>query len=300
MPWYIYALITPTLYSVSTYVDKFLLEKRIRNPLAVTALSGVLSGMLGIVVASITGWRSVGGAGIWVLLSAGFLLIIYLIPYYEAMKREETSRVIPLFGFVPVFTLIMSSIFLHEGMGVRQIIGMLIVVFGGFLLSVKRVEGRLFRPRPALWFMLVSSVLYALVNVLFRFVAHGVTVTFWSVLAYEYLGKGIAGILLLLVPQIRASIVRQFQMIKKSVGILVANDGINITAETAEGFALTLASAPMVNIIGGVQPFITLAFGLFLTLFFPHIIREDISKTALAHKLISIILMFVGLYLVFT
>jgi drug/metabolite transporter (DMT)-like permease len=109
MPWYLFALVAPTLYSVSTYVDKFMLEKRIRDPLAVTALSGLLSGILGIIIGTVTGWKAIGGSGIWILLGSGLLLIIYLIPYYEAMKRDETSRVTPLFGFVPVFTLIISS-----------------------------------------------------------------------------------------------------------------------------------------------------------------------------------------------
>ena len=299
MPWYLFALVTPTLYSVSTYIDKFLLEKRIREPLAVTALSGILSGLLGVCIATVTGWKAIGGSGIWILLGSGLLLVLYLIPYYEAMKREETSRVIPLFGFVPVFTLIMSSIFLHEGMGFKQMIGMLIVVAGGFLLSVKRVEGGIFRPRAALWFMVVSSILYGIVNILFRFVVHGATVNFWSVLAYEYIGKGIGGFLLLFIPQIRKSVARQFQMIKKSVGIVIVNDAINVTAETSEAFALTLATVPLVNIVGAIQPFMTLAVGVVLTVFLPHIIKEDIGKTAILHKLVSIALMFVGIYLVF-
>ena len=105
--------------------------------------------------------------------------------------------------------------------------------------------------------------------------------------------------MLLFVPKIREQIVRQFQMIKKSAGILVANDGLNITAEVTESFALTLATVPMVNIVGATQPFMTLALGLILTIWFPRIIKEDIGKTAIVHKLISITFMFVGLYLVF-
>jgi hypothetical protein len=184
-------------------------------------------------------------------------------------------------------------------MGIKQIIGMVIVVIGGFLLSVKRVEGGIFRPRASLWFMIAASILYGVVNILFRFVAHGSSVGFWSVMAYEYVGKGIGGIALLLVPQIREAIVRQFQMIKKSAGILVANDGLNITAEVTESFALTLATVPMVNIVGATQPFMTLVLGLILTIWFPRIIKEDIGKTAITQKLTSIALMFVGLYLVF-
>lgn len=299
MPWYIYALLTPTFYSVSNYFDKFLLEKRIRDPLAITALAGVLSGIVGVIIGFATSWQEVAGSGTWILIGAGLLLIFYLIPYYEAMKRDEASRVAPLFGFIPVFTLILSSVFLHESLLPKQIVGMLVVVIGGFLLSVKRVEGGMFRPRASLWFMLLSSLLYGVVSILFRSVVRDGSVGFWGVLSYEYIGKGIGGLALLAIPQIRVSIGRQMKMIKKSAGILVVNDALGIAAQTAEAFALTLATVPMVNVVGAVQPFMTLTEGLVLTLFFPHIIREDIRKIVVAHKLISIVLIFAGLYLVF-
>jgi len=35
MPWYLFALATPTFYSFSVFIDKYLLEKRIKEPIAI-------------------------------------------------------------------------------------------------------------------------------------------------------------------------------------------------------------------------------------------------------------------------
>gem|GEM_PF-3320693 len=48
----------------------------------------------------------------------------------------------------------------------------------------------------------------------------------------------------------------------------------------------------------GVQPFYLLVIGIFLTAFFPSIIREDISKEAIKQKLIGIVTIFIGVVLV--
>jgi drug/metabolite transporter (DMT)-like permease len=239
MPWYIFALLAPILFSVSNYIDKFLLEKRIRDPFAITALTALFSGILGVGIGIVTGWKPIGGLGIWIAMAAGILLVLYLLPYFEALKREDASRVIPLFGFIPVFTLVLSSLFLHESLAPRQIVGIFIVVAGGFVLSLRRIEGRILRPRPALWLMLLSSVMYGVVSILFRFVARDVG--FWTILSWEYIGKGVGAAFLMSLPVIRRSISSQMKGLKKSIGILLANDGIAILGQMSEDYAVTLA-----------------------------------------------------------
>lgn len=57
-------------------------------------------------------------------------------------------------------------------------------------------------------------------------------------------------------------------------------------------------SAALVTVMFGVQPFYLLVIGIFLTAFFPSIIREDISKEAIKQKLIGIVTIFIGVVLV--
>src|SRR3989344_1719749 len=181
MPWYLFALATPTLYSFTNFVDKFLIEKKIKDPIAITALAGLASGFIGLILGFFKGFENIGLSQTAILLFAGILLIFYLIPYFEAMKMEDASRIVPLYQFIPVFTLIISGLILQEHLNTRQIVGLLLVVAAGFLISAKKVEGGIFKPRKALWFMLVASFMYGSVGILFRFVVRDTN--FWTTLS---------------------------------------------------------------------------------------------------------------------
>ncbi|KKQ98079.1 MAG: Conserved hypothetical membrane protein, DUF6 family [Candidatus Woesebacteria bacterium GW2011_GWA1_39_12] len=297
MPWYLFAAATPTLYSVSNFVDKFLIEKRIKDPMAITALACTASGILGIVIGIFTGFVNIGFAQILILIFAGILLTFYLIPYFEAMKLEDASRVVPLFQFIPVFTLILSTVILKETLSAKQILGLLLVVSAGLFISAEKIEGRMFRPRKSLYFMLLASFMYGLVGILFRFVVK--EASFWTTLSYEYIGTGVGGMLLFLIPKVRKNLQNQISSIKSSAGIITFNNGIAIAAQMSESYALSLAAVPLVNIIGSIQPAISLVEGVILTKKFPHLIQEDITKAVVTHKFIAIIIIFIGLYLVY-
>lgn len=297
MPWYFYAAAAPTLYSITNFVDKFLIEKKIKDPMAITALSGLVSGVLGILFGIFSGFKFIGLIQTVLLLLAGVLLVFYLLPYYKALKLEDTSRVVPLFQFIPVFTLILSTVFLKESLSLKQAFGLILVVIAGFILSAEKIEGKIFRPRRALWFMLLSGLMYGCVGILFRFVVR--QSNYWTTLSYTYMGTGLGTILLLLLPKIRQSIKSQVQQIKSSLVLINVNNGIAIMADMSSAYAISLATVPLVSIIGGLQPLIVLILGLILSVWFPQIIKEDIRKMVVTHKLISILIIFSGLYLVY-
>ena len=297
MPWYIFAAATPTLYSFTNFVDKFLIEKKIKDPIAITALSSVVSGLIGILIGILTGFQNLEIYQAGILIFAGILLTFYLIPYFEAMKLEDASTVVPLFQFIPVFTLILSTIILKETLSSKQIFGLLIVVGAGLFLSAKNISAKIFRPRKSLYFMLLACFMYGMVGILFRFVVK--ETSFWTTLSFEYMGSGIGGVLLFLIPKVRSNFQNQINAIKSSAGVITANNGITIMAQMSESYALSLAPVPLVNIIGSIQPAISLVEGIILTKKFPHLIKEDISKAVLTQKLISIIFIFVGLYIVY-
>jgi len=297
MPWYLFALATPTLYSFSNFVDKYLIEKRIKEPMAITAIACIISGVFGVLIGLVIGFVNIGLFQIALIMFAGILLTFYLWPYFEAMKLEDASRIVPLFQFIPVFTLILSSLILKETLTLKQIVGLVLVVAAGVSLSAERLEGKMFKPRKSLWFMLLACLMYGLVGILFRFVVK--EASFWTTLSYEYIGSGIGGILLFLLPRVCKSISADIQQIKSSSGIITFNNGIAILAQMSESYAISLVAVPLVNLIGSIQPVLSLGEGYILTKRFPNIIKEDISKKVIANKLISIVLIFCGLYLVY-
>jgi len=47
-------------------------------------------------------------------LVAGLFYVVAVLLYFEALKDEEVSRVVPLFGMAPIFVTVLAAIFLGE------------------------------------------------------------------------------------------------------------------------------------------------------------------------------------------
>lgn len=297
MPWYFFAFLTPTLFGISNFIDKYVVEKKVRDPWVIVAVTSILAGVLGFILIFILGFPDVGILQTILLIGSGILLVFYLIPYYSALKMDDASRVVPLFQFIPVFSLVLSAVFLKESLNLRQTAGLLVVVFGGLFLSLERVSGKIFAPRKSLWFMLLSGFMYGTVAILFRFVSKDVN--FWTSLAYEFMGSGLGGLLLFIFPNVRKNFSSQIQALKSILGLEIINNVLAILAQTSEVYAVTLIAVPFVNVVGGIQPILLLVFGIILSKWFPGVVSEDISRRTIMHKVLAAAVIFMGLYLVY-
>ena len=265
--------------------------------LIIAVIFGLTSGLLGIILGFVTGFKNIGLGPIFLLLVAGALLVFYLIPYFTALSSDDVSRVVPLLQFIPVFTLILSSLFLNESMTVKQIIGLVIVVLTGVFLSTDKIEGKIFTPRKSLWYMLLAALMFGSSSILFRFVSK--ESSFWINLSYEFIGLGIGSLILLTIPKLRRNIFLQFKLLRSAFGLVNVVNGIAILAQMTEAYAVTLIAVPFVNLMGSIQPMFVLVFGIVLTKWFPNIIKEDISKAIIYKKIASILFILVGFYLVY-
>lgn len=123
---------------------------------------------------------------------------------------------------------------------------------------------------------------------------------FWVSMSYQTLGITLGGFLLFLYAPYRRVFLRDMRTIKKKVVVaLTASQWITLLADFSYFYAITLTSVAIVSVMQGTQPLFLLLFGLILTLFFPHIIKEDISKKTLGIKIIAVILLFAGIILIY-
>jgi transporter family protein len=299
MSWIVFAIITQVLLAVSNFIDKFLIDKRIRDPLLVTILAGLVSFLLGLLIFLFRGFSLIETTQLVLILISGILLEIYLIPYFKALTMDDASRIVPLFQFMPVFVLILSYIILGEALTGKQFLGSVFIIGGGFVLAVKKIEGgSIFKLRKSLWLMVIASLLYAVTGVLFKWVV--VAQDFWLTLAYENIGMGIGAIILLLWPSYRAGFRRETKKLKLSTwGLLLVNETVYILALLSMFYAILLGSVALVSVIGGIQPFLVLLYGLILSIWFPSVIEEDIQKGTVFLKALAILLIFIGGYLVY-
>lgn len=293
-----FSLLSPALFAVNNYIDKILLSKFEIHPTVVAIYSGFFTVLAGLIILFFTGFYPADIKTISILLMSGFLTALYILPYCKGLSLDETSSVVPLFQLTPVFVLILSFLFLDEKLAFNQYLGSFIIIFAGFLILVEKSSKNIFKLRPAFWYIALSCLMFALAQVLYKF---GVQeVPFWHTLPYESLGIAIGAVSILLYSKNKQLFKEETKRFTTKVYTSMAiNEFVYVISRYTGYFAISLISVSIVSVLSGFQSVFALIYGVVLTLFLPKIIKEGISKRTLGIKIFSILIMFVGLYLIF-
>ncbi len=295
MSWILFALIANVLFAVSNLFDKFLIEKRVRDPLALTILGGWIDLLAAVTIVLIHGLFLNGTWQIAVLVLAGIFVEMALIPYFKALSLEDASRISPLFQSMPVFVLLLSSVFLKEELTHRQLLGYLLILSGGFIVSLEKTDAGILKIRTAFWWVLLASILWALPAVMFKFVI--VSQNFWDALAWEFIGVSIGATILFFLYSSR--VLAQVRDIRAGTwAILNINELIYIVGRMSNFYAIMLGVVSLVAVLGGTIPLFVFLFGLMLSIWFPEIIKEDITRASVVAKIAAIALVSCGLWFI--
>ena len=145
--------------------------------------------------------------------------------------------------------------------------------------------------------MLVASLGSASLGVIFKFV-YGLN-TFWQTIAWENLGIGISALCLFLIPAYKKQFFECVKGLKKTVyGAVLANEIVFFLGRLSLRYAFTIASVALVTVLMGVQPIFVLTYTILLTLIAPQIIKEDISLTVVIRKLLLMLIILAGVFLI--
>jgi drug/metabolite transporter (DMT)-like permease len=210
-----------------------------------------------------------------------------------AVRREEISKVIPLFGLAPVFVAVMAAVLLGEVFSPLTYIGIALVLGGAITLSVQRVEG--FRFNAAFWLMIGAAASVAVTEIASKYLLgkHD----YWSVFAYTRCASALS-----LIPIALWKNRELFDMIRqresKVIGLMVSAELLNMLGILSVVIAASKGYVTLVNALTQVQPFIVLVLAALLSRVVPQLIREEGGMRVFARKLGSITVMFIGVVLI--
>ncbi len=294
MDWILLAILSPFLMSFTNLMEKFLVDKKIRHHSAIPIFGGIISFLIGTMIFIFHGVTILPISQMLILLSSGVLLIVYLLPYFEAISIDDSSRVVPLYQFVPIYVAIASYVLLHETLSPTQLLAFVCIVFGGFLLGLEKSDTTIFKPRKSFLLVVISGLIVSLVEVLFKF--GYVMNDFLTTLAYQSVGGAIGAGFLLFSPRIKREFFAEYVRIKPwTFVLLLSNKLLEFVAQLCALVAITMAPVALVTVFGGLQSFFVLVEMIILSVWFPHILQENISKHILLQKILSLILIFIGI-----
>ena len=280
-PWLFFAFLTPALYPFANYCDKVALDHFGIKPLQLCAVV-----YFGFAVQSLAVALAVGGpfgpltAGAPLLL-AGVLFVLFALPYYKALTLDEASVVVPLFQFSPVFVILFDVAVLGERFTPNQALGSAIILGCGFACAVEREPGRLFKVRPALWYMILSSLLYAASGPLMRIGLNENSAN--SALFYQSLGMLFTSFGLFVVAK-RGGHGTLRDRPPLFWLLITLNCTVGTVALLGAIRAVDEVSASLARVVEASQPIFIFILGAVLTRLYPRFVHEDLRTKMILKK----------------
>lgn len=297
--WFFIALLSPFLWGIVNHADKYLLSRYLMHTGvgAILVFSCLFSFILLPFIASFTDacitsidfYPAIGLMGIGALNAFGFYF------YLITIEQEEASVVIPLLQLGPVFSYALGYCILGEVLSPTQIVASLVILIGVVILSVDiDLENKIRIKKALLLTMCLSALLFALSDTVFKYIT--LEGSFWTSTFWQYGGVTLVGIsCVVFIPKYRRQFYTMLRANKKGVlSINIGSEALYLLGNLANNFAILLAPVALVATVCSSQPLFVFITGTLLTIFFPHIATEKISRWHLIQKMVAILIIVAG------
>lgn len=305
--WFPLALLSAFILTFINYGDKYVVERQIPDPLALIIFLSWVNLCFALVLWLLVGLPILPLRDTLLLFIAGTPPAFAGFFYFQVVSRDEISRVVVLLQLTPVFTLLLSVMFLGDALTLQQLLG--------FSLIMAAAIGVTRQPPPAtpseleapatsiLLLMILTTLIFAGGFVLSDDLAgrlatdlRGLT----TITAYTSFGYWLGGLVLMgLLPNVRRAFNQQRKVLTgQAVASIIALESLFITRQFVLFQALVLGPVALVTLIGSLNVFFAIFLGWALTLWRPQIFKENISRASLLRKGAWALVVLVGLILI--
>lgn len=293
MNWVLLSMVAALFWALSNFVDKYVLDKHSKGIYDFLFFSTITSWFLFAGIFFFIGMPELTGYS-WIPVFTGALLAYSYGFYGKALEQGDTSSLVILFKLIPVMTVILAFIFLGQALSSNELLGFIVVLIGATIVSLEKSRSFVIK---GFGMILIAILLWSVMTL---FVDYGLTkMSFWDYLLLDTLGSALAGPTLLLIPAMRRQIMDGLRtaVLAKYVWFN-GNNLLDAIGQISIKKALAIApSAGLVTVVMQVQSFYAIVIGILLTIFLPHIIKENISARNVLKKSIGAIIMFSGVYI---
>ena len=303
----LWILLTSSAYlfgAVANILDKFLLgSKRFSSAPVYAFYVGIFS--LWALFFAPFGLRMPNALGLTLCLLSGVIFLFGILLLYFAIGKAQASRVVPVVGAVlPLATFLISLPFKAETLSFFQILGILLLIFGGLLISFD-LPLRLGKKKFFSGFLYAvgAGILLAMAYVLFKYISQSENFITWYV--WTRVGGFMGTLGLLLVPTWRQDIFKSFHTHRKNKkealgtgAIFVGNKIVGGLSALLLNLAFTLGSVTLINALVSIQYVFVLILAWYFSKKYHKIFSEKLSFWDWAQKLIAVGIIAVGIFLI--
>jgi drug/metabolite transporter (DMT)-like permease len=294
--WFFLSIIGAASLAVTGVIDKFILGKYVRNPLAYLVALVFLQQIFVVTIPFFVGLGFVYPQSLYALATGGALVILWA-AYLQALQVEETSRVAALVYVFPIFVFLGAFVFLGEILTIKDYAGGALLILSAIVISYRPAQidsPAIFS--PALKYMAIFWVFAAAYALAAKYLL--AFMDEWHLIMWSSLGSLLAVLPLLGVKEIRKEAMTYFCSGPFLFCALMAEEVFDLLGRGAFIFAYSVGSVALVSSVSALQPFITLIYIILLGLFVPGILQEELDRKTIALKTAAIVLIVAGVYLV--
>lgn len=286
MLWVLLAILAAVFYAAGNLIDKHVLDHELRDPILATVVSGLMTSFILMIVALFVESVIVPALTGLVAMVAGVLATAAVWLYYYAISKEEVSRFVPLLSLIPLFVLLLGFLFLGERFSLERYIGVFFVVAGSFAISFKRSK-----IANLLFVAVIASLLFAVRNLIIKIATDQASL--WPVFFWMGVGGAIVSVVLLAYhhPHVITKAKKGINHLLW-VGVFVAVGLLLMVA------AISMGPVSLVIVLMEFQALFVFVAATFLSLLYPNIIKEKITRKILVQKSFAIAALIIGAVLV--
>lgn len=296
MSWLVLSLLAPFFWAITNFIDKYILDRHITSIFDFIFFSSLTSFLFVPIFILYFGYPNFNIFSV-VVFVVGIIQVYSYGLYAKGLEKGETSSLMMLVGLCPVLTILIAWVVLGQALKPMEMLSSLIVIAGVFFVLVHDISNVGFRDllKPGSGWMFAAVVIWSINLVIVDWLLQ--KMDFGSFMVIDIFGMACASLFLFLFSSSRQAVFYAIQRSRPSKYIWFI---INTTLDTAAQLCLKLALlfAPLAGLVVvamQIQNFYLIAIGFILTVFFPHIISEDISKQVLFRKIAGSIIMILGI-----
>lgn len=285
-------------FALASLGDRIVLSGPSR-PKSYTFFVGILSAAVVFLIPFIGINVPQGILWLWIILAA-FFNIMGIYSMFSALDVFDVSKIIPTVGALqPIFVVILSLlIWGGSSMEGDQVFAFAVLLLGSVLISIEK-NYRVTRRSLKLSFF--AALFFSLEMILAKIVY--LDINFWDGFIWMKIFGFVFVLAFLFNRTFRSDVFKIDQRLDKKNGIIFfIAQGFGGLANILQGWAISLvplAYLGIMNAMKGFQYLFLFIFVLIISLTWPKLLKEKISKIIIVQRIIAIILIALGLLILF-
>ena len=294
--WLLVIILAYLFFSLSYLGDKLILSTQ-PKPNSYTFFVGTISVFVVLLIPFIPNFGLPGGKVIFWIIGEAIIYLLGLYAMFTALAKFDVSRVMTTIGATqPLLIFALTWMFWGpQVMSQTNILAFVLLLLGSYLISFEKnskTNGNYIK------ITILASLLFSLDYVFSKIVF--LSQSFLQGFIWMRIFVFLFALLLLTSKKNRKEIFARQQNIlnKKTSIIFVCTHASGGIANILQGFAISLAPIallPVVNSLRGIQYVFLFLMTLSLSVLFPRILKEELSKRIVIQKIIAIIVIAIGL-----